>query len=239
MTEKQIDLLIQYLLDADSLDDRQRRALEASLRHDPALAQEARTLADTLAALGHALPPVSPPEDLRAKVLTDSARLAQPSPEPPTQRRPTPTRWLVLIAGILILLGLGIFMTPHPESRETPVTVDRRPDPVPMEAQNDDYAGAAAQVLWDATSRSGRFQAEHLPALPTDQVYQVWILDPGKPQPIPAGLMPHPVSGPASVTFGTDEALTAPVRIALSIEPSGGSPAPTGPVVLVSAETGG
>jgi len=69
--------------------------------------------------------------------------------------------------------------------------------------------------------------ARRLPPLAAGTVYELWVIDGGRPQ--PAGLF--------SGSFVT---LTRPVprgaTVAVSLEPTGGSPQPTGPLLL-RAET--
>ena len=79
---------------------------------------------------------------------------------------------------------------------------------------------------------SGLLVLRGLPPLPAEQTYELWLI-PGEGAPVPAGL----------VQVGDGETHTFPIALAgqptdfaavgLSIEPAGGSPAPTGPIVLL------
>lgn len=88
---------------------------------------------------------------------------------------------------------------------------------------------AHGRVVWhDATG--GRLIVSNLPAASAGTTYELWTIRSGTPQ--PAG------------TFGVDDAGGAVLRIAptggpveifaISLEPAGGVPAPTGPIVLAS-----
>ncbi|MCB0160793.1 MAG: anti-sigma factor [Caldilineaceae bacterium] len=74
--------------------------------------------------------------------------------------------------------------------------------------------------------------AADLPAIAADQTFQLWLIPDGN-APVPSGLLPAQGGGVA--TWST----TVPLRadqfnlVGISVEPSGGSPAPTGPIVLL------
>ncbi|MGH9466829.1 MAG: anti-sigma factor domain-containing protein [Terriglobales bacterium] len=72
------------------------------------------------------------------------------------------------------------------------------------------------------------------PAAPS-RVYEMWLL-PAKGKPIPAGLFQSSASGAALHTFAQPfPVASGPILgLAVSLEPAGGSPAPTGPIVLAA-----
>jgi anti-sigma-K factor RskA len=70
--------------------------------------------------------------------------------------------------------------------------------------------------------------ARGLPALTSTQVYQVWLINGGRT--IGAGLLGARDGAVTVVTL--DRSLTGAEQVALTVEPPGGSPAPTGPIVL-------
>jgi anti-sigma-K factor RskA len=77
------------------------------------------------------------------------------------------------------------------------------------------------------------FTASNLPALPGGRTYQVWVVVPAGP--ISAGLIEPDASGRALGVFRTPPDIPTPVAVAVTIEPAGGVPAPTGERVLVGA----
>jgi anti-sigma-K factor RskA len=93
----------------------------------------------------------------------------------------------------------------------------------------------------DAPTASGAFYAgpengllvlRGLPPLPADQTYELWLI-PGEGAPVPAGLVQ--VAADGNNTFAIDLAGLPSdyAAVGLSIEPAGGSPSPTGPIVLL------
>ncbi len=91
---------------------------------------------------------------------------------------------------------------------------------------------ASGRALW-SRQRGMVFSASNLPALPRGRVYQVWVVVPSGP--ISAGLIEPDASGGAGGVFQTPPNIPAPVAVAVTIEPAGGVPAPTGERVLVGA----
>jgi anti-sigma-K factor RskA len=90
--------------------------------------------------------------------------------------------------------------------------------------------GAAGRTYVNPRNRDALFYAFDLPRLPDDKTYQLWFIAAGKP--VPAG------------TFGVDPRGNASLRVdrvvdvhqiqawAVTIEPRGGVPQPTGAMVL-------
>jgi anti-sigma-K factor RskA len=78
------------------------------------------------------------------------------------------------------------------------------------------------------------FTAAHLPAAPPGRVYQLWFIA-GK-TPVSAGLLASPnAQGSLTTTIATPVDLPNPDALAVSIEPAGGSPGPTGDIYLIGA----
>jgi anti-sigma-K factor RskA len=93
-----------------------------------------------------------------------------------------------------------------------------------------DRAGSAARVFWDRSAASWQLYAANLPPAPAGKTYQLWLIT-GKSK-ISAGVF-DPTTGAASgtVTVPPDE---GPVlAAAVTDEPPGGSPQPTGSILLL------
>ncbi|GAB4581955.1 MAG: hypothetical protein Fur0022_47070 [Anaerolineales bacterium] len=71
----------------------------------------------------------------------------------------------------------------------------------------------------------------NLPALPADRVYQFWLI--GEGGPIGAGLFEANAHGQAVLMVHSDGPILSFEAVGVSIEPSGGSPQPTGNIVLL------
>ena len=90
---------------------------------------------------------------------------------------------------------------------------------------------AIGRAYW-SRSRGLLFTANSLPALPGNQVYQLWIVPKGG-APVSAGLLAPDAQGRALVV--ADQSSAVPGTVAVTVEPAGGVPAPTGPFALVGA----
>jgi hypothetical protein len=84
---------------------------------------------------------------------------------------------------------------------------------------------ATARALW-SRNRGMVFTAANLPPAPADRVYQVWVVTGGGP--VSAGLFTPDSSGRATAVFNTPADIGTPVALAVTLEPAGGVPAPTG-----------
>lgn len=90
--------------------------------------------------------------------------------------------------------------------------------------------GAAGRVFWSPTYGLV-FAATNLPALPPGRVYQLWVV---ADTPISAGIGQPTSAGELSVV-SAPRAPARPKAFALTIEPEGGRPAPTGPMFLLGS----
>ena len=89
---------------------------------------------------------------------------------------------------------------------------------------------ASGRAFW-SRSRGLVFTASELPPLPAGRIYQVWMVLPEAP--MSAGLVTPDANGRVQQAFETPPDVAAPVAIAVTIEPAGGLPAPSGARYLV------
>ena len=89
--------------------------------------------------------------------------------------------------------------------------------------------GASGNLMQDPNANRAFLLLTNLPSLPTDREFQVWRIKGGKPVGVgafsPADVAQQLVAAAADFA-GAD-------AIGISIEPQGGSTAPTGPIVLL------
>jgi anti-sigma-K factor RskA len=88
---------------------------------------------------------------------------------------------------------------------------------------------AAGRAFW-SRSNGLLFAANELPPLPAGRTYQLWFLTPGAP--VSAGLIKPDENGRITAAFDTPPGTPDPTGLAVSIEPEGGVPAPTGAIYL-------
>ena len=248
-----------YVLGA--LDPGERQAFESHLRTCSLCLDEVRSLQRVTAALSRSVPERTPRPELRARVL--SRVTAKPEPrERETPKRNYAALWLPLAAGIILVAGLAGYArilqgrVANLESRldvaerrataaeqatlearraaegaQTVLAVLAAPDLTRV-----DLAGlkpspsASARALW-SRNRGMVFTVAGLPAAPAGRVYQVWVVT--GPAPVSAGLLDLDQSGTATAFFQTPPNIAAPVAVAVTLEPAGGVPAPTGDMYLI------
>jgi anti-sigma-K factor RskA len=232
------DLDVESLLGAyalDALDERERAEVERELVDHPSWAAEARRLRDAfdevLEAQGSSFEPPTALWMRIAAELTEPARSPRTTSGDPTSRttaapppvvplgarrggrsRPGPrqSRWLGAAAAVAILLaaaaGLvgGRVTSSHSTSHQTTLAAAD--------------GSARARLVVDDTGAAELVPAD-LPVLDGGRTYQLWQLD--GPQAISLGLIGDGALT-ARLTIGG-----APHHLALSVEPPGGSVAPT------------
>jgi anti-sigma-K factor RskA len=248
-----------YVLGA--LEPAERRDFEAHVEGCPTCAEEIRSLRQVADGLAHAVPQRTPPGALRARVLGSIVPSAAAAPA--DVRRPgRSAAWLPLAAALAAALGLGVYAWQLQlrvralESRldvaerrasaaERDVADARRtageaqsamavlaaPDLVRVELSGQaPAANARARALW-SRNRGMVFTAANLPRAPEGRVYQVWVVTAAGP--ISAGLMTPDTAGRAEAFFNTPPDIPQPTAIAVTLEPAGGVPAPTGARYLI------
>jgi anti-sigma-K factor RskA len=90
---------------------------------------------------------------------------------------------------------------------------------------------AWGRLVWH-DAKGGYLAVTSLPAAPAGKVYELWTISGGQPH--PAGLFTVDASGRATHPVAPTR---SPVDVfAVTLEPAGGVPAPTGPIVLASAK---
>ena len=94
-------------------------------------------------------------------------------------------------------------------------------------------AGAAHARVYVSPTRGMLMAAEDLPALPSGRVYQLWSIVAG--QPVSGGVFELEANGRAQVLADAPPGPAA--AFAVTIEPTGGVPAPTGDKVLLGIPT--
>lgn len=96
-------------------------------------------------------------------------------------------------------------------------------------------AGSSKSVavsLWDNQTQSGEFIGHGLKPLAADKDYQLWIIDPKSAAPVDAGVFQVDKDGNARLTFKPRTPVQEAGKFAVTEEPKGGKPAPSGTMVL-------
>lgn len=218
------------------LEDPERARIEEDLRrNEPAAKERLRKALETNAILGTLAPDVAPSKQLRKRVMSIA--------EPQASRMPWNLAWIGLSAclvGGLIYTGVerqglqgeltaalrNLDQTRATlEIREATIEFLRMPETRLLKAGTAAQQQPVAKVFVNG-ARGVLLVAANLPALETGRTYEMWVV-PKVGSPRPAGLFKSQPDGSAihlqTGAVNLDEA----AAIALSVEPEGGSPAPT------------
>ena len=201
-----------------------------------------------------AAPAAAPPPELKAKILgaIGPARVASAAEPAPAPRFP----WRALAAAaVLAAIVLGVDDAKLRRQRE-----DLRSQSVALAEklqtaetalaervlrarvlESDDVQmlllggqgpqpDARARMFWSGRAKRGILLASNLAPLPPDRQYELWVFLEGKP--VNAGVFDADPNGRA-LFESTEFPQSAAEAFAVTVEPRGGVPAPTGPIVLV------
>jgi hypothetical protein len=168
----------------------------------------------------------------------DTETVLTPLPRVPASPRPRVPYLLPLAAMLLISLGLGWWnLSLQEQLRAQQARIERQEQFIAAVAAGGQRValagtnaapGASGEVVQPPGGGPPLLTVQGLPALPADREYQVWVISGG--QPTGAGLLRPDADGPPVVPLERD--LAGAQTVALTIEPLGGSPGPTGPIVL-------
>ncbi|MGH8048224.1 MAG: anti-sigma factor [Chthoniobacterales bacterium] len=89
-----------------------------------------------------------------------------------------------------------------------------------------------ASIAWDKNAQEGILHVRRLPAAERGKDYQLWVIDPKYKIPVSAGIFKVESDGSATIRFAPEQRISQAAAFAVSVEKSGGSTAPEGPIVL-------
>ncbi len=231
-----------------SLDPEERRAFESHLAECAECAQEIASLRPVVGALASAVLQVTPRAQIRNRILSDAGQGAGLKTHPYRDdyvvhdRKFSPALvWLPLAAAIVIAVGAGIYavrlqrqmgeLQGRFDQAQATTAVLAAPDLARIDLQGQPVApDARARALW-SRSRGLVFTAANLPPAPAGRAYQVWVVT--AQAPISAGLLTPDPSGAGTQYYMTPADIAPPVAVAVTLEPAGGVPAPTGERYLI------
>lgn len=96
-----------------------------------------------------------------------------------------------------------------------------------------EYRKSEMLVVWDEKRSQGVVVLDKMPKVDADKDYQLWIVDPTKPNPVSGGVVTVDAKGAVKTSFKPVETVTGEVKFAISVEKKGGVPKAEGPIVLV------
>jgi len=198
--------------------------------------------------------PVAPPPRLRQRVLGAvglvPATSTAPRPRAPAEAAWPTSRWpLTLAASLAAALGVALLsMTARNAAeqrradelerrlREQQAVQEMMADPG---AHTVALAGlpaaprAGGRVVWSTQRKRAVLMASGLAPAPPGQVYEVWVI--AGAAPVPSGLFHVDAGGRATLELPWLSATESVKTFAVTLEPEGGRPSPTGAMVLAGS----
>jgi anti-sigma-K factor RskA len=102
-----------------------------------------------------------------------------------------------------------------------------------LNSKLESFKDASAVIVWDADKHRGVVRLVNVPMPASGKDYQLWVIDEKKPdQPVSAGVVPMAAQGATRMSFETAQPIEKAHMFAISVEPAGGMPKPTGDIVL-------
>jgi len=97
------------------------------------------------------------------------------------------------------------------------------------------FPEAAAIAVWNPQTQEGVLTVEKLPALASNQDYQLWVIDPQYTNPVDGGVFTvDAATGIGRLEFRPRQPVAQATKFAISRERKGGVPKAEGPIVLLS-----
>jgi anti-sigma-K factor RskA len=209
-------LAAEYVL--GTLRGRARRRFERWLV-SPQVGQLVKAWEDRLAGLEPPMENVTPPATVWRNIEEKLALRRA--------RRAPMMRWMAAAAAVLVFALVAVLVV-------------RPPDVERLASTQRSFLQADPQTIYWRVEVLGENQEISLHVhqvhdLPVGKVHELWAL-PENGAPVSLGLMPHTGDHRRVLTAEQRQALGRSKQIAVSLEPTGGSPtgAPTGPVLLVA-----
>lgn len=224
-------------------------AVEEYLAAHPEAADDVVMLKEAAAMLPYSVPPIPPSPQLRVRLMADIYQDAlaetgnRPTPRP-LSREHARTRWraaLWPVAAIILLVltigfgGWAAVLNHDLAGKERALATQRSAiaaagATTPITGTTPDIP-ARGELLRLATNQAALLTISGLPPLANGKVYEVWFI--AAKTPVGAGTFFPNADGSWSGLVHGD--VTRARAIAISVEPAGGSPAPTGPIVATGS----
>jgi len=244
------DIYVEYLL--GHLEETRAKAFEAHLHECPECLKEISELREALFSLPQALPLSEPPRHLKDAIL----KAAGGGGSLPDRASYRSGGWRVwAIAASVLVAALGLFAWTQRQAnlqlarqvslleeenqrlRETNRTLDDRVDLLTRPGTKflqlaglDRYEEAKGSAFLEPSGRTALAFLHDLPSLPRERAFQMWVIQEGRP-PVPSQVFQAPDRS-TEISFNVPIEVDQVAMLAVTIEPTAGSPQPTGPMVL-------
>jgi anti-sigma-K factor RskA len=207
------DLLAAYALDA--VDDLDAARVERHVATDPAAQAQLDRYHDAITGYAENDLAVTPPEEVWTRIAARTEAGSAAAADVPRRRWRVPA---IAAAAVIAALGAGVVTVTARSTSPAEEFAEAFADPDNLAGTITGAAGDARVVV--EPDGDGRIDTSELSPLDDDETYQLWLIGDGAP--VSLGVL---ADGIAGFSVSTDDPI-----VALSIEPAGGSEAPTLPI---------
>lgn len=251
--EEDFDLYALGILEGDDWE-----AIELHLVHCADCERKVSEARGRMAMLALAAPALTPPQELRERVLQRIHARAQRGTMDVAALWPRRLAAALAVASIVLAITSGVLWRQNSRlarrSRELETAQQQQeaqaaearavlevltaPDTVRVALVPGGVAKPVPQgrALYNAGKGRLLFYAANLPALPSGRTYELWLI-PTEGTPINAGVFAPDQKGNGQVLLPPLEPGVKPKAFAVTVEPVGGVPKPTGPMVMVGTSS--
>lgn len=243
MTHQDVyDLAPEYVL--GTLDEVTRMRVVAHLSGCPACRAEVAGVSQTLDALGRTVPSAEPPARLRDRILAIPAAEAQARPASAAVSTPLTGGRFNTVFRIAAAAVLAVTLWQWSAARSEVDALRQRV--AELQVEEGQVLRASDLITYDLTAHEPArgaharayvshkdgmvFTAEGLPALPAGKVYQLWVIVNAKP--VSVGVFAPDATGRVHAVMDTPPIPVMPGTVAVTLEPTGGLPQPSGAIYL-------
>jgi anti-sigma-K factor RskA len=221
------DLTAAYALDA--LDARERDEYEDHLAGCERCRGELGAFSQSATALAYGVESPQPPPALRTRIV-DAARAERTNVVPLRSRRAFQTLAAATAVAAALAIGFGVWaasLHSRLQTRGTAAAEMQAALAVLADQQAQRYPLDGRGSIVVAPTGEAALVTRRLPAAPSGKTYEAWVIQDGKPE--PAGLLR---GGHDIDVLRLEKAVPNGAYVALTLEPAGGSAAPTGSVLV-------
>jgi anti-sigma-K factor RskA len=209
------ELSAAYALDA--LDAEERRQFEEHLAHCAECQESVAAFHETAASLAHGVEAQPPPPSLRERILVDARNESQ-KVVPLRSRFAVRATGAVAAVAAIAAVAFGIWAASlHGQLGDRPQAID--------------LTGAEGQLIVGLEG-TATLVVDGLSAAPTGKTYEAWVISDGMPK--PAGIFS---GGDERTAFALTRSVPDGATVAVTVEPAGGTEAPTGDVRFSASDT--